>query len=169
MSAQLLEEEAEVLRVEGEIAWIDAQRRSTCSSCAVQKGCGTGALAKVLGQRKLEMIALNRVGARPGDRVVVGIAGAALLKGSLAVYMVPLLLFFAMALLGQTMAHNLQASAVEGWVILFALGGLLLGFLWVHRFGQRIRHDVRYQPVILRVVRSGQAIPIRPLSDGPLP
>jgi len=82
-------EEADVLRVDGEIAWIDPERRSTCSGCSAKNGCGTGTLAGVLGKRRVEMRAINHIGAKPGDRVVVGVAGAALLRGSVAVYVVP--------------------------------------------------------------------------------
>lgn len=160
MSGPMLEEEADVLRVEGEIAWIDAQRRTTCNSCSAQAGCGTGVLAKVLGQRKTEMRAINRVGARPGQRVVVGVTGLALVKSSLAVYAVPLLLFFVMAGFGQVFAANLHAHNVETWTILSAFLGLLLGFLWVGRFSVLIRHNPHYQPIILRILPEGGAAPL---------
>lgn len=163
MNIQILEEEAAVLRVDGEIAWIDPERKSTCSGCAAKNGCGTGTLAKVLGQRPIEMRAINRIGAKPGDRVVVGIAGAALLRGSLAVYLFPLLLFFILALFGQHMAASLQSDNPEPWTILAALVGLALGFLWVHLFSKRIFTDPRYQPVLLRIVNDRGFIPIRPL------
>lgn len=156
-------EEADVLRVDGEIAWIDPERRSTCSGCSAKNGCGTGTLAKVLGNRRVEMRAINHIGAKPGDRVVVGVAGAALLRGSVAVYVVPLLLFFALALFGQHMAANLQARSPEFWTILSAFFGLSLGFLWVRLFSKRIRLDARYQPVLLRIVGHKGFIPIRSL------
>lgn len=164
MYGQILEEEAEVLRTEGRIAWIDTQRKSTCTSCSARKGCGTGTLAQVLGQRKTEMSALNPIGARAGHRVVVGISSGALIKGSLAVYSVPLILLFAMAGFGHVLGSHLHANDPQGWSIAFALLGLVVAFFWVARFGVRIRDNPQYQPVILRIVSESAVIPIRPVS-----
>lgn len=145
----MIEETARVVAAEGEFVWVETQRQSTCGSCAARQGCGTATLAKVLGQRRTRVRALNRNVARVGDQVVVGIHERALVRGSLAVYAVPLLGLLA----GGTVGAQLQARLqLPGEVLTLAAGvvGLVAGLLWVKGFTRRIRGDSRYQPVVLR-------------------
>ena len=57
----MIEEQGQIVDVQGEFAWIESERTSTCGSCAVRKGCGTSAIAKVLGQRRVRLRVLNRI------------------------------------------------------------------------------------------------------------
>jgi len=91
----MIEETGQIVDVEGAFAWVETERSSTCGSCAVRQGCGTGAIAKVLGQRRVRLRVLNRIEARVGDYVVIGVSESGLLRGSLAVYAVPLSGLFA--------------------------------------------------------------------------
>jgi sigma-E factor negative regulatory protein RseC len=81
---------------------------------------------------------------RAGDEVMIGIEENALVKGSLAVYMVPLLLMFGGALTGELITHR------EGLTILFSVLGLLGGLAWLRSFTRCIRTDIRFQPIVLR-------------------
>ncbi|MGA7801176.1 MAG: SoxR reducing system RseC family protein [Gammaproteobacteria bacterium] len=146
----MIEESARVVALDGEFAWVETERKSACGSCAANKGCGTAALAKVLGQRRTRVRALNRPGAAVGDEVLIGLDERALVRGSLAVYAVPLLALLAGALFGQYMAVQLGLADVEGTTVLAGLAGLGVGLLWLRGFGRRIQRDGRYQPVILR-------------------
>ena len=150
MAVQLLEEQAQVTRVEGDLAWVETQRQTSCGSCLAEKACGTGQMAKLFGARKNEMSAINRIGAQPGDTVIIALRGDALLIGSLVVYLLPLLLLFVTALLGDLLGRQLHAADPQTWSMLFAAAGLAAGFGWVRIFGKRIRHDPRYQPVVTR-------------------
>lgn len=145
----MIEESAHVVESEGEYAWVESERRSSCGSCSA-KGCGTGALSKILGRRTQRMKVLNPVGAKPGDEVVLGIREQALIKGSLAVYIVPLLAMMAGALLGHALAPQWGADT-EGMSALLGLGGLVVGFLWLSRYNRSIAGDERYMATILRV------------------
>lgn len=146
----MIEETATVVERADGFAWVEAQRQSTCSACNAKKGCGTGALSKVLGQRTARMKALNPIDAQVGDTVVVGMREAALIQGSLAVYLMPLLAMIVCAMAGQGLAGQLGLSRPEPLIILCGIAGLGLGGLWLRRFTRRIRDDARYQPVILR-------------------
>ena len=144
----MIEERARVISVDQGHAWVETQRRSTCGSCAASKGCGTSVLARVLGNRRSRVCAIDPVGVRLGDEVMVGIAESALVRGSLAVYTVPLI-----ALLGAALAaRGLWPAAGEPTVVLSGLGGLAAGLVWVRLFARRVSRDPRYQPVILRRV-----------------
>ena len=147
----MIEETATVVKCEGEFAWVEAQRQTTCGNCAANKGCGTSVLAKVVGKKAARMRAINPIDAQVGDTVIVGMNEAALLKGSLAVYLFPLLFMMLFAITGNVVARQMHWQA-EPVVILFAVAGLLVAGIWLRRFTRRIQYDNVYQPVILRQV-----------------
>jgi sigma-E factor negative regulatory protein RseC len=146
----MIEESGRVVAVEGDFAWIESEHTSACSGCAVRKGCGTSAIAKVFGQRRIRLQVLNRIHARVGDTVVVGISESGLVRGSLAVYAAPLAGLFAGALAGYFAGKQLLASGSD----LMAIGGALAGFsaalFWLRRFSRTTAKDDAYQPVVLR-------------------
>ena len=78
----MIEESGMVVAVKGDFAWIESERKSTCGACAVRKGCGTAAIARVLGQRRTRLRVVNSVHAGVGDDVVVGISESGLVRGS---------------------------------------------------------------------------------------
>ena len=145
----MIEETATVVKCEGEFAWVEAQRQTTCGNCAANKGCGTSVLAKVVGKKVARMKAINKADAHVGDTVIVGMNEAALVKGSLAVYLLPLIFMMLFAVTGNVVAVQM-AWQTEPVVILFAMIGLVTAGLWLRGFTRRIQHDNEYQPVVLR-------------------
>jgi len=146
----MIEESGQVVDVEGAFAWIESERTSTCGACNVRKGCGTAVLAKVLGQRRVHLRVLNRINARVGDAVVIGISESGLVRGSLAVYAVPLSGLFAGAISGDALGRHFFTGSPDPVAIVGALAGLAAGLFWLKRFSRRTEKDAAYQPVILR-------------------
>ena len=144
----MIEESARVISVDGEHIWVETQRKSVCGSCSAQKGCGTASLEKVLGKRRTQVMVLSQIAVSPGDEVMIGIQESALLRGSFALYGIPLLLM----LLGAVIAEALVLSQTELPVVMGALFGLLGGLLYVALFSRKTQLDPRYQPVILRII-----------------
>lgn len=157
----MVEEQASVVSVEAGFAWVETRRTTTCGSCSANKGCGTGVVAKVVGQRMSRVRAINTIDAKVGDEIIIGLHDQALVRGSLAVYAVPLVAMLVVAMLGDLLGSELQLSSNEGLTVVSGLAGLGLGFLWVRRFSLRIADDIRYQPVILR--HSRVVAPAKPL------
>lgn len=151
----MLEEQGRVIGVQAGFVWVETQRRSTCGACNLNGGCGTSVLSRVMGQRRTRVRALDSLGARVGDEVVIGIEDTMLLRGSLAVYAVPLLGLLGGAVSGAAFAPHWGWSA-EGGSIVFGLTGLGLGILWLACYARRMQLDRRYQPVVLR--RAGTII-----------
>ena len=85
-----------------------------------------------------------------GDQVVIGIREQALVRGSLAVYAVPLLLLLAGAIIGELGAGQGLWNSAEAASVLLGAGGLVTGLLWLKHFSRRIHDDTDYQPVVLR-------------------
>ncbi len=146
----MIEETGQIVSCEGDYAWIETERASACSSCSANKGCGTGALSKIYANRFSRVKALNQLNAAPGETVVLGLQEEALIRGSLAVYGLPLLGLFLMAMLADVLANTMAFEQADGLIAIFGITGLLLGFYLVRLFSRRISHDERYQPVILR-------------------
>ncbi|MEE8342548.1 MAG: SoxR reducing system RseC family protein [Gammaproteobacteria bacterium] len=142
----MLEETGRVVQVSGDTAWVETERASTCAGCVAKSGCGTAVLSRVMGVRRNRVRALNPVHACAGDRVVIGLQEDALVRGSLAMYLIPLMGLLAGAILGQS------TGGTESLSILFAALGFGGGLAWLRWFGRRIRADQQYQAMVLRRV-----------------
>jgi sigma-E factor negative regulatory protein RseC len=153
----VIEETGQVVDVQGAFAWVESERSGSCGSCAVNKGCGTGALAKVMGNRRVRLRVLNRIEARIGDQVVIGVSESGLLRGSLAVYAAPLSGLFAGTLAGYALASSLYPEwPADPAAIAGALAGFVAGLAWLRGFSRRTATNPAYQPVVLRhQVRTG--------------
>jgi sigma-E factor negative regulatory protein RseC len=147
----MIEETGRVVDVEAAYAWIETEPASACGGCSAQRGCGTSALASLFGRRNAPVRVVNRIHATVGDRVVIGIEEAGLVRGSLAVYAVPLAGLFAGGLLGRFAGGALLPEMTEIASILGALAGLAAGILWLGNFSRRTEQDARFVPVILRL------------------
>lgn len=146
----MLEESAKVVDVKGEFAWVESDRTTTCSGCSARRGCGTGAIARVLGRKRLRLRVVNSVGAAIGDHIVIGIPEAGVVRGSLAVYAVPLAGLFCGALLGD-LAGTVLADGNADWpAMIGALCGMFAGLVWLRGFSRRSATDRAFQPVALR-------------------
>ena len=146
----MLEELARVVRVEGNQAWVETQRQSTCGACSAQRGCGTATLSKLFGNRRNVVRVLSAVQLRVGEQVVIGIRERALVRGSLAVYAVPILLLLLGGLIGELGADQFIWTNAEFASVMLGLLGLVGGLVWLKSFTRRIQNDANFQPVVLR-------------------
>lgn len=149
----MVEESARVVRLDGEVVWVEAIRQSACGKCAAQKGCGHSMLAK-LGQKRIE-VAVQRNGhtLAVDDDVLIGVPDNVVLNSSLLLYGLPLLFMLLIAGLADS------AGLGEGLTALAAMTGMLLGFWLVSRYSQRqVLGD--FQPTVLRKLAAPQTIPM---------
>ncbi|QKK12256.1 MAG: SoxR reducing system RseC family protein [Pseudomonadota bacterium] len=142
----MIEQAGIVVRVDGERAWVETERRSSCGDCSAQAGCGHALLGKTFGRKFAEVQVVNNAHLKPGECNVLGVREDALLKSSFAVYLIPLLGLLLGALVGATAVSGVgDLSALLGGV-----AGFVAGLWWVRGFGGRAARLQRYQPVILR-------------------
>lgn len=156
----MLEESALVVEVDQDAVWVETQRRSACGSCSVNKGCGTAAISRALGKRRSIVRVLAGMPLKAGDEVIIGIREQALVRGSLAVYAVPLALLLLGALLGELGAQQVLWQSAEAASLVLGLSGFAAGLLWLRRFTRRIRNNSDYQPVVLRKLPGQAALTI---------
>jgi sigma-E factor negative regulatory protein RseC len=145
----MIQENGIVTKVDGTIAWVETQRKSACESCSANKGCGSAVLSKVMGNKRNLVEVTNHSDLRVGDEVVLGLEEIALVKGSFAVYMVPLLLMIAFAIFGEYAGRALQTDS-EWLTILFAGLGIVAGIYWLRAFAQKNRCNHMYHPVVIK-------------------
>ena len=143
----MITQRARVVAVAEGSVWVTTNRRSACVACNTNKGCGAAALAKALGQRHIRIRAINHLPLHVGDEVVIAIDAHALLLGSFAVYLVPLL----MLLLGAGLGVFLFPGN-EGMSVLLGAIGSIAGIFGLQSFSRHIRFDTRYQSSVLERV-----------------
>jgi sigma-E factor negative regulatory protein RseC len=151
----MIEEHARVVAIEGEIAWVETQRKSTCGSCTAKNSCGSSLLERFVGQRSNRLAVTRVADIAEGDEVVLGLEESSLLRGSFAVYMLPLLLMLLMAVIAQTLLSD-KWLASEAASILGGLAGLGLGLFWLKGYAKRALISGRFRPVVLRRIAGGR-------------
>lgn len=143
--------EGMVVRIDGDFAYIQAKRQSSCGGCAREGGsCGTSALIGFFDKKTPLYRARNDLGVKAGDRVVIGMSEDAFFKGAMVLYLPPLLLLLVGAIGGNMMAPTPVAG--EGYSIAGAALGVVAGFFWSRFHSKRMAADMYYQPEILGVV-----------------
>lgn len=140
----MIENFARVARVEGGDAWVEASRPVGCGRCHENPGCEVNRGQSCQTTRS-EIRVGNALGARPGERVVVGVPDGAVWRVAALVYLLPL----GLALAGAVLAQLVLGGRI-GVAALAAAGGLLLGLLLARLAQGRARTREFCNPVILR-------------------
>ncbi|MGE4408080.1 SoxR reducing system RseC family protein [Pseudomonas sp.] len=150
----MIEEPGRVVALEAGAVWVETRRKSTCSGCSAKSGCGQGLMDTLgVGERRGLIRAVCDLNLQVGDSVIVGIREDVLLRSAVLVYLLPLLMLMAAALLAA------QLSAREPVVILAGLGGFFVSWLIVRTRSRRTADDPNLQPVVLRAMLAGPAGP----------
>jgi sigma-E factor negative regulatory protein RseC len=139
-------ESGRIVKIEPEGLWVETIQRSSCDACRAQKGCGHSALAKLGASASRLWVLLEGRDANDyslGEIVEVGVPEDLIVKGSLFIYLVPLVGMLA----GTFFTHRAGASDLVS--VLTALSGLFLGALIVRLRAYQTRFDTRLQPVLV--------------------
>jgi sigma-E factor negative regulatory protein RseC len=145
----MIEERAVILSLDNvsgiPSATLEIERKSACGLCGQTRGCGNSIWGKLFAHQSTAFKAQNRINAKVGQSVIVGINESALLKSALLLYILPLVTLFLGALLATKIIPN-DASAMVGAVL-----GLVLGLIWVKGHTISNSYFSLQQPVILRL------------------
>jgi sigma-E factor negative regulatory protein RseC len=147
----MIEQIATVVELEGDAAWVETQRHSACGACAMNKGCGAGLFAKAFRFSSPRLKVQHTQDIEVGDRVVIGVDEQALVRGSFAAYIMPILFMLGLAMLGEALLADVLTSVAPDVIgLLSGMAGLAAGLMWLKRYSQSIGDDRRYQPLILQ-------------------
>jgi sigma-E factor negative regulatory protein RseC len=131
LACLLIEENVKILDIENNYLWVEGVQRSACHTCSAQQGCGQSLLAKWTAQPVRLRISLD--GRDPGffdvgQNVTIGIAEHVMVRGSLLIYLLPLILLLLGIWAGDRAFDNELLAIVCGLLALVG-GGFLAGKL----------------------------------------
>jgi len=139
----MIVETGTVVAIESDSLWVQTIQKTACEACVAQKGCGTRVLSKLTGKTNRIRVLLDRHSADAiaiGQDVDIAIPEDVIVKGSLLVYLLPVIC----AVSGAWLA----GSAGDTGSILGALGGLLASGMMVNYHSKKTRNDLRTNPVL---------------------
>ena len=143
---QFAQETAIVNSVEGDFVFLETQNNASCDNCTSKSGCSSiSSIFTFKPRNKLKI--KNTLGLKQGDSVIVAMAPDKLLLATVLMYLLPLILMFAFALVAKLLLGEI-ASIVAG------LFGLFGGLLFIKLITARAEVKDQFQPVLIRKVIS---------------
>lgn len=143
----MLEEQGVVADVCGQECWIEVcVRGAACGQCA--SPCVSAVFGRERKPLRLKVDQPPGLVLSPGDHVTLGIPEHRLMLIAFRVYFLPLLSFFAGAIIASMGAGQMESISVDAAVIPGAFLGLMLHFLRLKLSGASVMSLV--EPVILR-------------------
>ena len=143
----MLTESGRVVAIEPDAVWVETVRSSTCGACAVKASCGHGLVARASAGKGLiraRVFADGKVqNLRVDDQVQIELPENAVTRGSLMVYVLPMLLGLILATLGSVSGDLL---AVLGFA-----GGLLAGLIFARRLPDLWGGNEFFEPRVVSV------------------
>jgi len=148
-----------VVAVEADGLWVETIRKSTCGTCAAQKGCGHGLLNRLSagGRGYIRVLPGEQSLAecRVDDQVVISIPEEVILRGSLIAYIMPLVCMLgAAAVAVQWLPTSQDVAAAVG-----AVSGLAAGFGLLRWHALAHRDDSAFQPVLVEILGTRPGAP----------
>lgn len=127
------------------IATLEIERKTACGLCGQTRGCGNSIWGKLFAHQSTAFKAQNRINAKVGDSVIVGINESALLKSAVLLYILPLVTMFLAAIVASYI-RDTHTSTMLGAAL-----GLVLGLVWVKGHTMSNSYFKLQQPVVLRL------------------
>lgn len=145
----MIEDIGKVVKIDSDKAYVEVERSSACAQCGLQE-----AEELAIG-KKVVFEAYNLAGAKSGDRVKVQVRTGAYMRASLYIYGIPVLFLIIGAIAGAYAATILRKSS-DTMSALFAMGGLVVGFIVLFLFRKR-GNETEYMPVVVEVIQDNAA------------
>lgn len=166
-------ESGRVVAIEADALWVETQQKTTCGNCTAQKGCGQSLLQQLYPGRANQLrVLINEVQNGSvaaaedmfniGDRVEFSVPDHLIVKGSLLLYLVPVLCL----LLGAVLGGRLFASELA--VIITAAAGFCVGAAGVRLLCMAQANDKSLQPRLSRRLANaagGESLSLNASSD----
>jgi sigma-E factor negative regulatory protein RseC len=139
-------EEGIVIHTQDALARVETTQSRSCKGCTSKGSCHVAADGK-----RAEVLAVNLAGARKGDRILMQIETASLLKACFLLYILPV----GCMLLGAILGHWIALSVDKDPSIVSAVAGfsaLILSVIVIRSTANRMGQRDAYKPKIMRVL-----------------
>ena len=139
-------EEGIDITIHDTLARVKTSKSSSCKACTARNSCHIIETGKTL-----EVDAINRAGAREGDRILLHFETASLLKACFLLYMLPVGFMLLGAILGHWLALKTDmnaslVSAVSGFLL------LALSFVVIRLKANTLGENDAYKPKIIKIL-----------------
>lgn len=139
-------EEGIVIHTQDALARVETTQSRSCKGCTSKGSCQVAADGK-----RAEVLAVNLAGARKGDRILMQIETASLLKACFLLYILPV----GCMLLGAILGHWIALSLDRDPSVISAFSGfsaLILSVIVIRSTANRMGQRDAYKPKIMRVL-----------------
>ena len=149
-------EQGHVIRTRDKTAWIQTTRSASCEGCQSRHACHTMGG----GSNEMAVEAVNTLGAKEGDQVVVEFSTASLMKGTFLIYMLPIICLMIGAAIGVKLTPLFDGINESTLPALVGFGAFILSILFVVFVGNRMGKKDAYKPKIIRIKK-----PLHPVDE----
>lgn len=131
----MIAQQGRIIAVVGEDAVVRIGAASGCPVCDAGRGCGAGIFGRLLRSHPITIHVPNRIRARVGQAVQLGIPEGLFLALVFRMYALPLLFGLAGAALGLAVAlrFGLGDLGADLWSLVCAVGSAGIALMWVRR------------------------------------
>ncbi len=130
---------------------LSCEQKTSCSSCASQKSCGTGIVSKAVGSKALNWTLQTNKLVKIGQIVEIGFPERSLILSAMVVYIVPLMAMILGAVIGQWWLAPLFSGG-EGVIIASSALFVGLGMMVAKRLARTLEAQSGQDVVLVRVL-----------------
>ena len=142
----MLKETGRVISIKEDSLLVETIKSSTCGSCVAKKGCGQTLLQKIGAKPTYLRVPLGYNAKRlykVDDSVTIGIPNDIIVKGSLFLYLLPLIFLLVFSGFAHTSNPNDIVSILSGMI------GFSIGCLIIRWHSYHYRNDKRHQAFLV--------------------
>ena len=141
----MVEEIGIVTSVDGLTARVNVPKKSAC------EGCTAGVC--ITGEQSMEIVALNKAGAKAGQKVRVNVSSYVYMKSSMIIYGIPALALVLGAVFGkEVMSASFAGTDPDVLSAIFGFAFLGLSFVVIKIWSNRKTNEAGSTPVIEEII-----------------
>ena len=160
----MIEEVAKVISVDGQYAYVEVTRTSSCNSCNAKQACGTASLTSWFRFQPPALKLKNTINTRPGDEVIVALPEQTMLAGSFMLYIIPLLMLILVGIGLDFVLSLFFQFETELIQVIGGLTGLVTGLLIVKKYSVRFLNDTSMASLVRVTGKQGFSVAVDKLS-----
>jgi sigma-E factor negative regulatory protein RseC len=154
---KMITETGIVTNTNSSLAWIKTNRVGACEGCSSKASCGTAS-----SQTEVIVTVKNTLNVEKGDQVVIGLESGPILFLTFLLYVFPIILLTAGALIGNAIAPYLEMNpSLISMIIGFSFFGF--AFYFIRKKNNSFEQKDEYKPFLVRkkphAVPAGCSIP----------